>query len=159
MMLDQETVVSNAQSLIQAGVGALLSDYSYNLGAAGTPPAAFQAVGNIVHDVGRGRHMEAYAQIVETVTSGGAITIQCALVMADNAALSSNLTVLSETPAIALATLVAGYQFRLGSVPQGITKQYLGFRYTTATAVATAGKVTAGFIVNRPSVHVTDTGN
>jgi hypothetical protein len=156
-MMDAETIVSTQQSLIQAVVGALLSDLSYDLGVAGTPPAAFQAVGSIFHDVGRGNDLQAFAQIVESVTSGGAFTCQCALVMADDAALGTNLTVLSETPAIGKATLVAGYQFRLGNVPQGISRRFLGFRYTTAVAVATAGKVMAGFLVGRSTVRVTGT--
>ena len=52
--------------------------------------------------------------------------------MADNGALSANLTVSSETPAIALATLVAGYQFRLGTVPVGISRRFIGFRWRHA---------------------------
>lgn len=158
-MMDADTIVANQQSLIQAVVGALLSDGAYDLGAAGTPPSAFQAVGNIIHDVGRGFQLHAFAQITETVTATGGLTCQCALVMADNAALTSNLTVLSETPAIGKAALVQGYQFRIGSVPQGVTKRYLGFRFTTATDVALTGKVFAGFTVGRSTVRVTDAGN
>ena len=158
-MMDANTIVANQQSLV-ATAGAILSEASYYVGAAGTPPAAFQAIGTIVHDLGRGNHIEAWAQVTEAFdSSGDAVTCQCALVMADNAALSSNLTVLSETPAIAQAVLLPGYQFRLGSVPPGISKVYLGYRFTTAVADATAGKVFAGFLVGRHSVRVTSTAS
>lgn len=153
-MLDAETVVSNHQSLV-AAAGAILSEFSYDLGVAGTPPAAYQAIGGIIYDVGRGGQIQAVAQVSETFDSAGdVVTCACALVMADNAALSSNLVVLSETPAIAQAVLLAGYMFRLGTVPQGITKRYLGFRYTTAVADATAGKIFAYFGAGRQSVAI-----
>jgi len=153
-MMDAETIVANQQSLV-ASAGAILSEFSYDLGAAGTPAAAFQAVGSIIHDLGRGNGLQAWAQVTTAfASSGNLVTCKCALVMADDAALTSNLTVLSETPAIACATLVAGYQFRLGTVPPGITKRYLGYRFTTATEDATAGVVMAGFLVGRASVRV-----
>jgi hypothetical protein len=145
-MLDADCIVSNHQSLAVAA-GAILSTYSYDLGAAGTPPAAYQAVGAIIHDVGRGYPVQALARVSVTFDSAGdGVTCKCALVMADNAALDSNLTVLSETAAIAQAVLLAGYQFRLGSIPVGITKRYIGFRYTTAVEDATVGSVFAGFV-------------
>jgi hypothetical protein len=154
-MMDAETIVANQQSLV-ATAGAILSEFSYDLGAAGTPAPAFQAVGSIIHDVGRGFPMQAWAQVTEAFASTSSdVTCKCALVMADDAALTSNLTVLSETDAIACAVLLPGYQFRIGSVPPGITKRYLGFRFTTAVHDATAGKVMAGFIVGRASVRVT----
>lgn len=152
-MMDNECIVSNSQSAIQAAVGALLSDFSYDTGVAGTPPAAVQAIGSIFHDLGRGGALQAFAEVNTTITGAG-LTMQCALVMADNAVLSTNLTVLSETPAIAVATLVAGYQFAIGAIPQGISRRFLGFRYTTAVAVATAGTLFAGFLVGRQTVRV-----
>lgn len=154
-MMDLENVVSKHQSLV-AAAGAILSDFSLDLGASDTLPAAFQAVGSPFHDFGRGREIHCFVKVTEDFDSAGdAVTCQCALVMADNAALSSNLTVLSETPAIAQSVLLEGYEFRLGTVPPGITKRYLGFRFTTATADATAGKVFAAFVVGRGSIRVT----
>ena len=51
-------------------------------------------------------------------------------------------------PSQALATLIAGYQFRL-AVPPGVSKRYLGLRYTVGTAETTAGKVTAGLVIDK----------
>ena len=144
-MMDFENIVSNQQSLVQAA-GAILSERSLNLGTADTLPAAFQAVGTPFKDVGRGGPLFCFVKVTETFDSAGdAVTCKVALVSADNAALDSNLTVIYETAAIAQAVLLAGYQFLLGSVPPGITQQYLGFRYTTAVADATAGKVYGAF--------------
>lgn len=149
-MLDAETVVSNAQSIAIAA-GSVLSEKSYDSGAAGTIPAMVQAVGDLIHDIGRGGQLEACASIVEAVTSGGSSTTKCELVMADNDLLDSGLVVLADSGAIAKATLVAGYQFRFGTIPVGVTKRFLGFRYTVATATQTAGKVFAYFGPGRTS--------
>ena len=154
-MMDAENIVSNYQSLV-AAAGAILSDYSIDLGAADSLPSSFQSPGTPFSDFGRGREIHAFAKVTTDVDSAADnVTCQCAIVMADNAALSSNLTVLYETPAIAQSVLVRGYEFRLGTVPGGITKRYLGLRYTTAVADATAGIVFAGFLVNRGTVRVT----
>jgi hypothetical protein len=73
--------------------------------------------------------------------------------MSDNANLSSP-TVLSETPAIALATLAAGYQFRLKTIPMGVTKRYLGMQYVVAGATTTAGAITSGIVATRQSTSI-----
>lgn len=145
MILDKQNMFSEAQDLAQAA-GNYLSTNTIDLGSPGSP-----VVGGIVSDVGRGMPLEVICQITETFTSGGAATVQAQLVMADNAALSSNLTILDETPAIALATLIAGYQFRLRAIPQGITKRYLGMRYVIGTATTTAGEITSGLALSRMS--------
>jgi hypothetical protein len=142
MLLDNQNLVSNNQSLVQAA-GTYLSDFSIDLGATGTIPGLG---GSPNSDPGKS-DIEFIAQIVQTFTSGGAATLQVNLVMADDAALTTNLVVLESTPVLALATLVAGYQFRLGhQLPVGITKRYIGLQYIIGTAAMTAGKVTAGVI-------------
>jgi len=77
------------------------------------------------------------------------VQFQC--VEADNAALTSNLTVLAETPAIAIATLVAGYKVKLPAFPPG-AKRYKGIQYVIAVATTTAGKVTASLGTHGPTV-------
>lgn len=147
MLLDVQNLVSDDQDLAKAA-GTYLSDKSIDLGAVGTIPGIG---GTPIHDVGRGDCPELLVQVTETFTSGGAGTLQAKLVMADDDALTSNVVVLQETLAIALATLVAGYQFRLCCVPFGVTKRYLGIQYVVGTATMTAGKVTAGILVDRQS--------
>lgn len=145
MILDYTTCFSIAQDLAQTA-GNYLCDKSVDVGAAGTIPGN---LGGMIKDGGRGTPVEVIAEVVTTFTSGGSATVQCQLVMADDAALSSNLTVLYETAAIAYATLTAGYQFRLGTIPPGLTKRYVGVRYVIAVATTTAGNVTAGIVMDK----------
>lgn len=145
MMLDKANLFSNAQS-IAAVASTVLGDYSVDLGASAT-----DSLGNTVpSDLAKSMN-ELLVTITETVTSGGAATIDFQLVMADNAALTTNKVVLQTTGAIALATLAAGYKPRLGMPQGGFTKRYLGIQYVIATATTTAGKVTAGLV---PCGHV-----
>lgn len=145
MILDVENILSDDQDLAQTA-GTYLSTYSIDLGAAGT---AYPG-GTVPKDIGKGRPVDVLVQVTEAFTSGGSATVQARLVMADNAALTTNKTVLQETSAIAVATLVAGYQFRLGgSIPPGVSKRYLGVDYVIATATTTAGKVTAALVADK----------
>jgi hypothetical protein len=146
MMYDIQNTFSSNQALAE-DAGSYLGDFSADLGSAGT-----DALGNaVVKDLGRGAPVEVVVQVTTAFTSSGSATVQAQLVMADDAALTSNLVVLDETAAIAVATLVAGYQFRLRAVPQGITKRYLGVRYVIGTATTTAGKCTAFLASSRQS--------
>lgn len=139
MMIDRQNLLSDAQNLAQAA-GTYLSTNTIDLGVAGT-----DALGNtVINDVGRGHKGELLAQVTETFTSGGAGTLAVNVVQSANADLSSA-TVLHGTPALALATLRAGYQFRI-ALPAGITQRYIGLQYVIATATMTAGKVTAGLV-------------
>lgn len=52
-------------------------------------------------------------------------------------------TVLLQTAAIAVASLIAGYKFALGSLPAGMTQRYLVLNAVVAGSNATAGKLTA----------------
>lgn len=142
-MQDKQLLFSDAQDLAQAA-GSYLSTNTVDLGDITAGP-----LGSPIRDPGRGAPIQAWAQVTTTFTSGGAGTLQVQLVQADNAALSSNLEVLAETAVLALATLVAGYQFRFGSWPPGTSKRYIGLRYVIATATMTAGKVTAGLVLDR----------
>jgi hypothetical protein len=134
--------VAGVQSLV-AAVGNLLGDKSIDNGAAGT-----DNLGNtMLRDLGRGEPLEVHIGIVTAVDSaGGAATVQFQLVMADNEALDSNLVVLAETAAIAEATLVAGYKARIGLVPPGTTKKFIGVRYVIAGEDVTVGTCIAALI-------------
>jgi hypothetical protein len=148
-MQDIGNLCSDKQTVAIAQ-GAVLSDKSIDLGLATAGP-----LGTPIHDIGRGREVPLLIQMVESLASLGAATIKVELVMADDAALTSNLVVLWDSGAIAKAVAVAGYQFRCPCVPFGVTKRYLGFRYTIGAADATAGKVVAGIVFDRqqnPSV-------
>lgn len=153
MMNDIQTLMSDSQS-IAAGAGTVVSTNAIDLGAAGTPAAGYQARGTAPHDIGRSgaKGVQLEVQIDETVTSGGAATVDFQLIMSDNSDLSAP-TVLQTTGAIAKATLVAGYKPRL-ALPVGISKRYLGIQYVIAVAATTAGKVTAGLVADRQTTTV-----
>lgn len=157
MILDIESLFSKAQDLTAISFGN--SAYSTNTIdlQAGITNTAFNATSNtgyltdsmgntLVADAGKSPTIELLAQMVETATSGGAATLTVDVVESANANLSSHV-VLHSTPALALATLVAGYQFRI-AIPN-ITKRYIGLRFTVGTANFTAGKVTAGIVLQK----------
>jgi hypothetical protein len=147
MILDKQNLLSDDQDLAQTAATYLCTN-AIDLGVPGT-----DSLGNTVRkDLGRGNHVELLVQITETFTSGGAATLKVQLITDDAAALGSP-TILQSTEAIALATLVAGYQFRI-SVPVGVAERYLGVQYVIGTATTTAGKVTAGIVDARQSSSV-----
>lgn len=102
-------------------------------------------------DIARGLPMRAKATVGTTFTSGGAGTLQAQLVTSTAAALTSP-TVLFDTGAVALGTLVAGYDLFDIVVPK-TAKRYIGIVYTEGTADMTAGTVNAGLVVDTESAQ------
>lgn len=139
MIIDLNNIMSDRQNLAQAA-GSYLSS-AYDSGPASTD----QFGATVKGDLSKVKALELLAQVVEDFTSGGAATLTVELIHSDNADLSSYVT-LQTTAAIALATLKKGYRFRLNLQP-GMTKRYVGLRYTIGTAAMTAGKVTAALLL------------
>jgi hypothetical protein len=79
-------------------------------------------------DIGEGQDL--YGRVEVTTAAAGGTSIEFQYIVADDAALSTNVTVIGTTGAIAVASLVAGARFacklnpRLGSLGQ----RYLGMR-------------------------------
>lgn len=151
MILDMQNLCSDSQDLSQVA-GSYLSTNAIDLtGGTFTSPGGY---GTIPRDAAKGEKLNFYVQVDETFTSGGAATLTVELIMSANSDLSSY-TVLHTTPALAMATLVAGYQIRIAVPCVGLTSRYLGVRYTIGTATTTAGTCTAGIakdIVTSPQV-------
>lgn len=144
MILDLQNLVSDGQDLSQAA-GSYLSTNAIDLtGGTFTSPGGY---GTISRDAAKGEDLNFFVQIDETFTSGGAATLTVELIMSANSDLSSYV-VLHTTPALALATLVAGYLIRIAVPKTGLTSRYLGVRYTIGTATTTAGTCTAGIAVD-----------
>lgn len=102
------------------------------------------AVSTNVHDAGVAnraidqRELELCIQCVETAVSGGSSTLTVAL---QDSADNSSFADVVLTPAIAKATLVAGYEIRLPLPPR--LRRYTRLNYTVAVADLTAGKFNA----------------
>ena len=153
MIMDKQLMFEEAVSMIggKFAVGTQLSTNTIDLRASGLIPGPGNTAGNgVISDPGRNWNgLKVFAQIVTTCTSGGATPTTIRVVTADDAALSTNLTIIQETTTIALATMVAGYQFRFDELPPGITQRFLGLQYTVGTTTFTAGAFTAGLLVDK----------
>ena len=151
-MHDANEVFSDGQSLAQV-VGSYLSDYSIDMWNGARQTTVF---GNTpVLDWGRGNEIKVECS-VKTAFVGATATVLVELVMADDAALSTSLVSLAQSPGgsitvgIAVASLVAGYRFRVaGVLPVGLSKRYLGLRYNIFTATLTAGTIDAMLCADR----------
>jgi hypothetical protein len=126
MIIDKQAELSNEQAVTAAAA----STNHYDQGAAGEP--------------GIDGELQLAITCTETVTSGGASTVQFQLQCDDNDSFSSAKTVI-QTAAIPKATLVAGYQIFL-PIPVGLDERYIRLYYAVATADLTAGKFTAQIV-------------
>ena len=146
MILDKQALFSDKQDLAQTNA-TYYSTNSYDLGVGGTMPAHF---GTAYHDPGTGNEVEVFVRVTETFTTAASGTLQVNLVMSANANLSSPTILTPGTAAMAVSALVAGYQFRtVCSIPHGTTARYFGIQYVIATGAMSAGKITAGFVMDQ----------
>ena len=97
---------------------------------------------------GLGNELDVVISVVATLTSGGAATIQFAVVQSDDAAVSVNVNVLTQTDVFGYASIVAGQiiTVNLDRSVLGVARRYLSLRYIVGTAVLTNG--TGQFIAN-----------
>lgn len=151
-LFDRQLMVSNQQAVTSVGnnvstdaIDTLSAAFDSGTLASSTPATTDNLGNTIPADFARNQGLDFYVQVDTTFTSGGAATMAVEVVTSANSDLSSP-TVLCSSSAIAVATLVAGYQFRINLPAKGATSRYLGLRYVVATAAMTAGKVTAGVI-------------
>ncbi len=150
MILDLQNLISDSQTLAVAA-GTVIATNKIDLGAAGTIPPGFQARGSAPHDLQGGTDMELLCQIDQTVTSGGALTLQVQIIVDDDPAMGSPV-VLSSSAVIALATLVAGYNFKLKVPNYNNTTtdyRYLSAQYVIGTAAGTAGTITTALLMDK----------
>ena len=94
-------------------------------------------------DLGSGEDLYCVMKVQTTATSGGSATGAFELASDAQAAIAADGTATTHflTDAIAVATLVAGYQVAAFRLPAGTYERYLGILQTTAVAAFTAGKV------------------
>jgi len=140
VILDNTAIFSDAQAITATARSTNIID----LLAPGTPFGAPAAVGA---DVGKGTMIEVDCRVVEDFNN--LTTLQVSLEVDDNTSTSSP-TVVASGPAIALATLKAGYQFGFPArLPEGVNERYVNLRYTVVGAAPTTGKVTAAIVAAR----------
>lgn len=91
-------------------------------------------------DIGEGTELNLRLGVTTAFTGLTALTAE--IIVADDAALTTNVTVIGSTGAIPVASLVAGARFACGANPRIGSKgqRYLGVRYTP-TGTGTAGAV------------------
>lgn len=140
MIMDERTEFADATSL--------------NTGAAGS-----YLIGDVVdltntgRDIGNGEpDLYLVIQVDTAATSGGSATVQFHLASDAQAAIAvdGSATYHYTSPAIPVATLVAGYGAVAVPLPRGNYERYLGVLQTTAVAALTAGKINAFLTMNPP---------
>lgn len=96
-------------------------------------------------DIGEGTRLFMNFAVPTALTGGTSVNFEA--VVADDAALTTNVTVIGATGAIAAASLVAGAQFDVGLQPQvaSLGRRYLGARYTIVGTFS-AGTVTTDIV-------------
>ena len=90
----------------------------------------------IARDIGKGAPLEVAVEV--TTAASGGTSVQFQLIEADDAALTTNVQVIVQTDAIAVATLTAGTQVPLhyDRADPYVARRYVGLRYQLVGAVA-----------------------
>ena len=139
MILDERNEFCDATALNTGGAASYLIGDVIDLGAA-------NAIGAL-------DDLWLVIQVDTTATSGGSATGQFHLCSDAQAAIATDgsATYHYSTPAIAVASLVAGLEVCAIQLPRGAYERYIGILQTTGTAAFTAGKVNA-FLTNEPTL-------
>ena len=148
MILDERNEFCDATALNTGGADTYLLGDQIDLGLQGG------GVGNNV--IAGGEDMFLVLTVDTTATSGGSATGQFHLASDSTASIATNgsATYHWSSPAIPVATLVAGYVIGIVRLPLAPDyEQFLGILQTTGTAAFTAGKINA-FLTNDPAKWV-----
>ena len=100
---------------------------------------------SVARDIGEGHNLYMNFAMTEAFAGGTSTTFE--VIIADNAALSSNVTVVGSSNAVATASLTLGANVavRINPLIGSLGKRYIGARYTVS-GTNTAGKVTADIV-------------
>jgi len=100
---------------------------------------------SVARDIGEGHDLYMNFAMTEAFAGGTSTTFE--VIIADNAALSSNVTVVGSSNAVATASLTLGANVavRINPLIGSLGKRYIGARYTVS-GTNTAGKVTADIV-------------
>ena len=130
MLLDKENLFSDSQLLTTTAPSTNLIDM-------GDDDAKIQSF------------VERESDIIVTVDVAltGGTSVQVQVEVDDDVAFGSP-TLLFQSGVVLAASLVAGFQFRIGKVPPHTSEQFMRLNYVIA-GVFTAGSVVAGFVLDR----------
>jgi hypothetical protein len=118
------------------GASSVLSTNTIDLASGGTPSSQ-------TRDIGAGSDFELMRVQVMTAFTG-LTALECQVITADDAALTTNVTVIGSSGAVPVASLVANARFAVQINPRIASKgqRYIGARYVP-TGTGTAGAVFA----------------
>jgi hypothetical protein len=140
MYVDNNLIVSGGVS----AAGAVT--FQTVTGAAGTGILSTNTVDlGVARDIGAGADLFLRCEVGTAFT--GLTTLDLEAIIADDAALTTNVTTIGELKGIPLAALVAGARFAIDLSPQlgSSGRRYLGARFTPQGAAGTAGTLFADF--------------
>ena len=168
MILDNLLTFDNNLLFVAGTTGAIGTQPSTNvidLGITSGIPASAQGGGARDIGIGDDPAMKLLVQVITTITSGGAPTLQIALQGAvDNGAgAPAAFSTWWTSPAYALATLNAGsrlYDMDMPRPPDGIAiPRFLRMAYIIATATLTGGNISAFIVLDRDDQIYQSTDN
>lgn len=145
MLIDLQNILSDKQAITVTA----LSTNGLDIGVTGVVPGIGPSLvaGVALNDPGRGEPVDILCQVTTAFTAAGAATLQVQLIIADDAALVTNVLMLQESNLIPKALLVPGYKFRLGGfLPPGITQRFIGLNFIVGTGPMTAGNVMGALV-------------
>lgn len=134
MILSANQLFSSDQAITATAVSTNVLD----LGAPGTVLGAPAAISR---DIAKGNPVPILIQVTEDFDN---LTSLSVAVQTDSTDAFASATTVLTSPAVLLASLVAGYKFAIIWLPLGITEQYVRLNYTVVGTAPTAGTITAG---------------
>ena len=130
MILDKQNLFSNEQAITDTADSENIIDLGLDASDVFNPNE---------------KNAELLVQVVEDFATLTSLTVS---VQTDADAAFSDPTTLFSSAAVAAASLLAGYKFKLPNLSEGL-EQYVKLVYTVAGSDATAGKITAGLVIDK----------
>lgn len=141
MIFDNTLLLSSQQAITADAASTNVID----LGATGTPFGGTA----VVRDIGIGNEIELSVVVTESFNNLTSMNVKVQIDTSSSFGSAETVYLSGEIP---LATLVAGYQFKVPySFAHGINKRYVRLYYDITGTAPTTGKITAGVVSARQS--------
>ena len=99
------------------------------------------------------RGLDVWVQITKAMTAGG--TDLTVVVEVDDDVTFGSSTIVVQSAAVVAATLIAGYQFLIGTIPAHISERYIQLVYTVGGSnFSGGGTLSAGLVIDRQTSGV-----